>query len=106
MTPISITAYHAIVRDIENGEYTHDGRTTGEYYDDERNRHIVISTLNDGFELVSLEVEITDEENNNFELEADLWRHLQFKAERALEDARKEAESEAEYIKYLWKACV
>ena len=105
MLSISTATYHAIVRDIESGEYTHDGRTTGEYYDDERNRYVEVSTLNDGFELVSLEVDICDNEDF-YELEDDLWRHLKFKAEKALIDAEREAESEAEHIKHLWATCV
>lgn len=99
MTAIGNWAWESIIYSIECGNFAeYDGYTQQEFYDSERNRNVVVTMRNNGFELASLEVEITDEENE-YELASELYAFLEMKAERALLEADKEARSEAEYIK-------
>ena len=99
MAAVGNWTFEAIVYAIECGEFAeYNGYISQEYYDTEHNRNVVVTMRNNGFELASLEVEITDEENE-FELSPELLSFLEFKAEQALREADKEAWSEAKYLK-------
>lgn len=104
MSAISITTYHEILHDFERGLYAdYDATMVQEYHDEEKNRDILISTRNRDFELEELAVEIIDCNGDEHELPEDLWAYMRRYAERALAEADKEAQSEAQHIKHLWR---
>lgn len=105
MKSVSITTYHEILHDFERGLYAeYDGAMAQEYHDEELNREILVTTRNKGFELAELAVEIVDWQGDSHELPDELWSYMRRYAERALLEADKEAQSEAEHVKHLWRA--
>ena len=104
MTAIGNWTWEQILYSIECGDFAeYDATMQQEFYDRERNRNVVVTMRNNGFELAELSVEITDEENE-YELASELYASLEFKAEKALLEADKEAREEGEYRRQLWMA--
>lgn len=104
MSEISITTYQEILHDFERGLYAeYNESMVQEYHDEEKDRDVLISTRNDGYELAELAVEIFDSQGDEHYLPEELWRYMRQYAERALLEADKEARSEAEHVKHLWR---
>ena len=104
MSAISITTYHDILHDFERGLYAeYDGAIAMEYIDNEKNSMVLVTTRNEGFELKELSVEIIDSQGDERVLPDELWAYMRRYAERALLEADKEARSEAEHVKHLWR---
>lgn len=104
MRSISSTTYHEILRDFERGLYAEfNGNMAQDYYDEELDREILVTTRNDGYELAELTVEIIDSLGDEHELPDELWAYMRRYAERALKCADSDDLKEAEHIKQLWR---
>lgn len=100
-TEASFVDIYNIIEDIKGGEFCEADTVTTKYYNNDR--IAVTAQVDNYYYPISLEVVLIDEEGDEHNLCQEQY-DLVYKAwGKALQEAEKEARSEAEHIKQLWR---
>lgn len=106
MAEISSFTYRNIILDIERGYFAEFNECVArDYFDEDMQREILVTTRNDDYQLKELSVEIIDSLGDEHELPDELWAFMRMKAENALKDAERDDILEGEHVKDLWRFC-
>lgn len=105
MRTISISTLREILYDMNNGLFSADYETNNKYYYDEDN-DLDIEVQSKYNELIGawqFEVNLSDRNGDEYTLEDGQWSKLHKALMDDIEWREKEARSEAEHIKHLWR---